>query len=479
MVSREDIELMAHLMRRAGFGATRDELEERVAKGYEKTVEELLHPQDSGHLPEDVIRRYHTEIHESRLPEPSATEWLYRMVTTKCPLEEKIALFWHGIFASGFSKTQQAQALAVQIDMFRRFGLGRFDSLLLEISKDPVMIIWLDNQDSHKGAINENFGRELLELFSMGIGNYSEEDIKECARAFTGWTLGNAEYMIARAMKASIWPYGGISWHFGYREYDHDDGEKTFLGETGRFNGEDIIEIIGRNPATPRFVARHMFDFFVADEAPVPQWPYTPPVDPDAIETLADAYIESDHDIRSMLRVLFNSDFFKEAKFARVKGPAEFVAGVVRLSRGVTEPSLEMNEANKVIGYMGQSLLAPPTVEGWHEGTEWINSGALVERVNFAARQLNNVEKPGVRAIIDRLARQNGGSFSPEQLVDSCLDLMGPITMSEEATRTALIEHVANKGDLSLQGHGQGDASEERVADLLGLIASTKEYHRA
>ena len=420
-----------------------------------------------------------SDIHESRTPEPPAAEWLYRMVTTGSPLEEKIALFWHGIFASSFSKTQQSRALAVQIDMFRRFGLGRFDSLLLEISKDPIMIIWLDNQDNHKGAINENFGRELLELFSMGIGSYSEQDVKECARAFTGWTLGNAEYMEARAMKASIWPYGAVSWHFGYRGYDHDDGEKTFLGETGRFNGEDIIEIIGRNPATARFVARHLYDFFVADEAPVPQWPYTPPLDPDAIETLAAAYVESDHDIRSMLRVLFNSDFFKEAKFARVKCPAEFVAGVVRLSGGVTEPSLEMNEANNVIGYMGQSLLAPPSVEGWHEGTEWINSGALVERVNFAATQFGDVEKPGVRAIIDRLAHQNGGSFSPERLVDGCLDLMGPITMCEEATRTALIEHVAKKADLSLKGHRRGDDSEERVADLLGLIASTKEYHRA
>ena len=479
MASREDIDLMAHLMRRAGFGAARDELEERVAKGYEETVEELLHPRGSRRLPDDVIRRYHVDIHESRTPGPPATEWLYRMVTTGSPLEEKIALFWHGIFASSFSKTQQSRALAVQIDMFRRFGLGRFDSLLLEISKDPIMIIWLDNQDNHKGAINENFGRELLELFSMGIGNYSEQDVKECARAFTGWTLGNAEYMEARAMKASIWPYGAISWHFDYRGYDHDDGEKTFLGETGRFNGEDIIEIIGRNPATARFVARHMYDFFVADEAPVPQWPSTPPLDPDAIETLAGAYVESDHDIRSVLRALLNSDFFKEAKFARVKCPAEFVAGVVRLSGGVTEPSHEMNEANNVIGYMGQSLLAPPSVEGWHEGTEWINSGALVERVNFAAKQFNDVEKPGVRAIIDRLAHQNGGSFSPEQLVDSCLELMGPITMSEEATRTALIEHVVKKGDLSLKGHRRGDDSEGQVADLLGLIASTKEYHRA
>ena len=477
-MANQDIELMAHLMRRAGFGAARDELEERLAKGYEETVEELLHPRDARRLEDDVIRRYHVDIHESRMPQPPATEWLYRMVTTSCPLEEKIALFWHGIFASSFSKTQQSRSLAVQIDIFRQFGLGRFDSLLLEISKDPIMIIWLDNQNNHKGAINENFGRELLELFSMGIGNYTEQDIKECARAFTGWTLGNAEYMEARAMKASIWPYGAIAWHFGYRENDHDDGEKTFLAETGRFNGEDIIEIIGRQPATARFVARHLYDFFVADEAPVPRWPYTPPLDPDAIETLADAYVESDHDVRSMLRVLFNSDFFKEAKFARVKCPAEFVAGAMRLAGSVTEPSLEMNEANDIVGYMGQSLLLPPSVEGWHEGAEWINSGALVERVNFAAGQLKDIQKPGVRAIIDRLASQNGGSLSPEKIVDGCLELMGPITMSEEATRTALIQHISKRDDVSLVGNSKDD-SEERVADLLGLIAATKEYHRA
>ncbi|MDP6716554.1 MAG: DUF1800 domain-containing protein, partial [SAR202 cluster bacterium] len=459
-MGNQDIELMAHLMRRAGFGATRGELEEMVDKGYEETVEELLHPQTARRLGDDVIRRFHVDIHESRIPNPPATEWLYRMVTTSYPLEEKIALFWHGIFATSFSKTQQSRSLAVQIDMFRRFGLGRFDTLLLELSKDPIMILWLDNQDNHKGAINENFGRELLELFSMGIGNYSEQDIKESARAFTGWTLGNAEYMAARAMKASIWPYGAIAWHFGYRDYDHDHDEKTFLGETGRFNGEDIIEIIGRQPATGRFLARHLYDFFVADEAPVPQWPYTPPLDPDAIEMLASVYVESGHDIRSMLRALFNSDFFKEAQFARIKCPAEFVAGVIRLGGGVSEPSLEMNEAANLVGYMGQSLLAPPSVEGWHEGTEWINSGALVERVNFASGHFNDVDKPGVRGIIDRLAKRNGGHFSPQKVVDSCLDLMGPITMCEEATRAALIQHVAKHGDISLRERDRGKASE-------------------
>ena len=151
----------------------------------------------------------------------------------------------------------------------------------------------------------------------------------------------------------------------------------------------------------------------------------------------------------------------------------------MRLGGGVTEPTLEMNEANAVIGYMGQSLLAPPSVEGWHEGMEWINSGALVERVNFAAKQFNDVEKPGVQQIIGRLANENGSAFTPEELVDRCLDLMGPLTKVEKSTRDALVGHVSKKGDVSLRPRAAGRESDGRVAELLGLIAATKEFHRA
>ena len=187
-MASEDIALMAHLMRRAGFGATRSELEERVAKGYEVTVAELLHPSDPGNMPDDVIRRYHVDVAELRLPVPTAANWLYRMITTQCPLEEKIALFWHGLFASNFADIQQMTMLHEQIEMFRRKGLGSFRDLLIELSSDPAMGKMLDNIDNHKGAINENYGRELLELFSMGIGNYTEDDVKGASRAFTGWT---------------------------------------------------------------------------------------------------------------------------------------------------------------------------------------------------------------------------------------------------------------------------------------------------
>ena len=472
-----DLNLMAHLLRRAGFGATRDELDAYLEVGYEAMVERLLHPENPGRMPDDLLRRYHVEIHElDALGGP--TYWLYRMVTSRNPLEEKVALFWHGILATSYTKTGTAASGLNQIEMFRRFGLGRFDDLLIELSRDPAMILELDNLDNHDGAINENYGRELLELFSMGVGNYTEEDVKEASRAFTGWTLGNAEYMGARMRKVSIAPYGRLSSHFAYREYDHDDGEKHFLGERGRFNGEDIVDIVARQPATARFIARHIYHFFVADEAPVPQWGETPPIDPDAVETLAHVYDESGHSIREMLRTTFNSAFFKESMFKRVKGPAELVVGTLRLSGGVPRPTVHMIEAMELADVMGQNLLNPPTVEGWHEGEEWINSGALVDRVNFASELMGDVDRPGVRAIIDRLAVENGGVYEPDRLVDACLDLMGPVALADDTGRTALVEQVAGQGPLSLAQPREANA-DARVANLLAIIASTREYQLA
>ena len=471
-MSNADISLMAHLMRRAGFGATRDELEAALAKGYEATVEELLHPGDPEDLPQDVIRRYHTEQAELRLSDGAAANWMYRMITTKNPLEEKLSLFWHSLFATGYVKLNQANALLNQIEMFRKYGLGNYATLLVELSKDPAMIIWLDNIDNHKEAINENYGRELLELFSMGIGNYSEEDIKECARAFTGWTLGNAEYMSTRASRDSIWPYSRINWHFQYREYDHDDGEKTFLGETGNFNGQDIVDIIAKQEATARFVSTRMFQYFAADE-----------VNEDGekvIDEMIKSYFDSGYEMRSVLRTLFNSEYFKSenARWARVKGPVELVIGAVRLAGSYREPTPGIEQVARQAVYMGQGLLQPPSVEGWHEGIEWVDSGALVERVNFVAHEFANVQNPGVRRIIERLANDNGGSFTPEALVEKCLDLIGPVEVSD-ATRTALLEYAEHLGEISLKDHQEGDDAEKGVAGLLSLAAATKEFQLA
>ena len=392
------------------------------------------------------------------------------MVSSSCPLEEKIALFWHGVFATGENKLNNVGVLTNQVDMFRRHGMGRFDDLLVELSKDPAMMIWLDNHTNHKDSINENYGREILELFSMGVGNYTEDDIKECSRAFTGWTVKNGEYMAMMAQKDSIWPYGRIFWHHEYREYDHDDGPKSFLGESGPFDGDDVVEIICRQEAAARFLSRHLYNFFVADEVPVPQWNETPPRDPDAIEQLAAAYFEHDHDIRSVLRVLFNSDFFKQARFHRVKSPTEVIIGTLRRTGEFQIPDGGNSGIYAVMdegGFMGQKLLDPPSVEGWHTGEEWITSGSLVDRVNFAAQHMSDAANPGVQNMVSRISGADAADSDPQELVNACLDVLGPMDVGDE-TRT-LLNEVASAGM-------EKGVTQELVLDLFKMIVSSREY---
>ena len=467
MSSRDDIALMAHLMRRAGFGASREELETRVARGYETTVEELLNPESQPSVDDDVLFRYFPNYEGGMAPVQSQAHWLYRMVNTQRPLEEKMVLFWHQLFATGNSKIDNPPEMIQQIATFRRHALDTFPSILIELARNPAMIYWLDNNGNHKGAINENWGRELLELFSMGVGNYTEDDIKEASRAFTGWTV---------APKIPRLPLGRFYWNFEYRPEDHDYGEKIFLGQTGNFNGEDIIHIIVRQPATARFLSRHLYNFFVADEIQVPGWNDTPPKDPAAIETLMQAYFDSEYDMRAVLRVLFNSDFFKNARFARVKSPAELVVGTVRMSGGFNGPRVGYQAVAAECGFQGQELLNPPSVESWHTGEEWIDGGALVRRVNFAAKYLSDTSLPGVRAIIDRLKAQR--TLSAKQLVDECLDLLGPIEVNESTYRE-LVAQAREEGGLRWDSEENARVSEQRIGKTLALVSASREFQFA
>ena len=464
-MAEPDIALMAHLMRRAGFGASYEELERRAAQGYEATVEELLNPESQPDLEMDILERRFIEWKEMNALEVNQAYWTYRMINTERPLQEKVALFWHGILCTGNSKCEHGRQIQLQLNLFRDQGMGSFSQLLKGLSRDPAMVFYLDNCMSHKGAINENWGRELLELFAMGVGmddqaNYSEDDVKEAARAFTGWTITNA---IPR------YPYGRYESNFIYNRYDHDDDEKTFLGETGNLNGEDIIDIITKQPSAARFVARHLYNFFVADEAEIPAWQRTPPKDPEAIKMLEDEYFRSGYDIRSMLRLLFNSDFFKNARFEKIKSPTEVVIGTIRLVKDFTSPKLGLHPLANNIRYMGQDLMNPPTVEGWHTGKEWIDSGTLVERINFAADQVGNTKLPGVRDIVNRLGSEN--ISNPEALVDRCLDMVGGYQLASE-TRQQLVEHAQKGGAVN---PGTEEYS-NRVGEILQLIVATQEY---
>jgi len=454
-------------MRRAGFGATPAELDTLAQEQtYEDIVEDLVNPERFEELDEAYIDRYYSG-------EPVALhvgKWLYRMVNTRRPLEEKMALFLHHIFPVAWGKSEHGPSLYTEIAMFRRVGLMDMKTILLELSRDPAMIFWLDNNENHKDEINENYGRELLELFSMGVGNYTEDDIKAASRAFTGWTF---------RQPLSLYPNGHYPAEFEFLEDDHDYDSKTFLGETGDFDGEDIIDIIVKQPATARFVSRHLYNFFVEDELQVPSWKTEPAKNEDAIAQLSKMFLETGGDMRAVLKEMFNSDWFKAAtSFKKVKSPTELIAGVLKQTGEFSNPvpgiqnfaitSLNGSLVEGPLAIMGQRLMNPPTVEGWHTGHEWIDSGTLSERVGFVERQFEDLSKPGVKDMVDRVGSLDD---DPSQLVDRCLDLLGSINVSEQ-TYDSLVAYAKELSSI------ENDDVEGSVGvhNLLQMTASTVDY---
>lgn len=383
------------------------------------------------------------------------------MITTKRPLEEKVALFWHQVFATGNSKIDNCDQMLEQLVMFRKFGMGNYREMLVELSKNPAMLYWLDNNENHRDAVNENWGRELLELFSMGVSNYTEVDVREASRAFTGWTI---------AAKLPRQPFGRFPWAFEYLAEDHDDGEKTFLGHTGDLNGEDIIDIIAKEPATARFICRHLYNFFVADEVQVPAWTIQDARDEDALEMMINAFEESGYEIKAVLRTMFNSDFFKNARYSKIKSPAEVVASTLKMVGSYQTPEPTIPDIGPESTYMGQSLLDPPSVEGWYTGQEWINSGSLLARINFVADRVANTSLPGISAIIGHI--KSDGVNSPEELVEASLEHMGFLEVGDE-TMSQLLDHAKAEGNMNWNDEA---AAGTRVGEMLALVGATTEY---
>ena len=466
MSNKEDLALMAHLMRRAGFGANRDELEQLVAKGYDAVVEDLVNPpaEKHGGQSELLLRYYPGCLLPGGNPVMGQANWLYNMVSTDKPLEEKMALFWHHVFATGNSKLDNCDQMLVQIDMFREKGMGNYRDLIMDLSKNPAMIFWLDNNENHRDAVNENWGRELLELFTMGVSNYTEVDVREASRSFTGWTI---------SPKLPRQPYGRYPWYFSYREEDHDFGEKTFLGQTGNFNGEDIIDIVVNEPATARFICRHLYNFFVADEPQVPSWTIEPARDEEALDMMCNVFEESGYEIREVLRFMLKSEFFKNARYSKIKSPAEVVVGTIKMVGSFQFPDPGLSKICREPGYMGQELLDPPSVEGWHTGSEWINSGSLLARINFVADSVTRTSQPGIQNIIRHMKSDNVNT--PDEVLEACLAHMGYLELSSE-TREQLDEHGNEGGNLDWSDES---ATAIRIGEMMALISATTEYQFA
>ena len=396
-----DYDKAAHLIERAGFGATPDEIERLAAMTPEAAVDDLVNfttidnrgvpafdpspiwdpgmdpfpksraeavriARETGSsmgvamLPEGESRRLQPVVNtffyglRSNAVETQrlATWFAERMLTTRRPLEEKLTLFWHGHFATGNGKVRDTRMMLRQNEMLRANAAGSFRDLLVGILTDPAMLVYLDNGENRKGHPNENFGRELLELFTMGVGNYTEQDIREGSRAFTGWTNDVLQFRFDAAT--------------------HDDGEKTFLGRTGAFDGEDIIDIILDTPVTAEFISAKLYRFFVREE-----------IDDATRMALGATFRDAGYQLRPLLRRLFLSrDFYSPASYATlVKSPVHLVVSTYRKLGLTTLPTIP--DFGTLTGRLGQRLFNPPNVAGWAGGRTWITPASLLDRGNL------------------------------------------------------------------------------------------------
>lgn len=375
-----DREKAAHLLRRAAFGGSPSQIDRYVDMGLEAAVDSLVDYHRIGYdvappkldpmvlesqrtaeqrlLSDEERRDYQQkrQMAERRSLEEVRLYWIERIANSPRPFEEKMTLFWHGHFTSGAREVRRALFMHEQNEFLRKNAVGNFRDLVLGISKDRAMLLYLDAARSSKKQPNENYARELMELFTLGVGNYTEADIKAAARAFTGWGFDDDG--------------------FDFRPRQHDDSEKTFMGKRGKFNGEDIIDMILANPACSRWVAKCLLEYFVRPEPEKP-----------LVEAFAGVLRRNKFELRPSLKALFKSEAFYHASShgALIKSPVELVVGT---AMQLELPLGDLLGAERSMAGMGQELMQPPNVKGWDGGEKWINTATLFSRYNYIGKLL-------------------------------------------------------------------------------------------
>ena len=344
-----DLTAAAHLARRAGFGERRSTLERWVAGGIDVALDELFGDDEGSEA--EAARRAATTLSATGNVEGTRASWLLRMITTRAAGREKLALFLHDHFATSVEKVGSAKAMWQQIELLREKGVGPFADLVLAVARDPAMLVWLDANQNRVGRPNENFARELFELFTLGVGHYGEADVQEAARAFSGW----------HEREGRFW----------FNSRAHDRGVKRVLGKQGELGGEDVVALSVEHDRCPEFLAEKLARQYVADD-PSSDW----------VERIAGWLRETELSLASTLRRMFRDESFyaDELRCARILGPVEWAVGIVREVGGRVRPKAMA----RFLGDMGQSLLAPPSVEGWPRGGSWVSSTTLLARDRFA-----------------------------------------------------------------------------------------------
>lgn len=466
MQLRTEKEKVAHLLRRFGLGASESELDYYGKDGLKGAIDKLLNFEQTDEGWEIPFSKFANDkglVNIRVLP----IIWATRLSVTRRPLQEKLTLFWHDHFATATSKVDVAPAMYLQNETLRAHCKGRFEDMLLAISRDPAMIYWLDNQENVKGKPNENFAREVMELFTLGIGHYTEKDVQEGARAFTGWG-----FLGQRARDSK--PRGKTE--FLFRPALHDDGAKSFLGNKGNFNGDDVLGILCGNPQTALHITKKMWEFFA----------YKDP-DRGLIEKLAKRFRDSGLTVSVLVRSIMESDEFYSDKCVRklYKTPVDFVMATIRqlgLGSSVVERLKEAPEGNalRAVGgmglaersmkAMGMELFNPPDVSGWDGDAAWITTATMVERIKWASALFGEGETPrnvnpnkgkgpgplpSLRLPIAQMVEHDGTARGLARSMISVLDATLPESKVKQIEQAA----VNAAGGNSVSGGGQAIGS--------------------
>jgi len=457
-----------HLLWRAGFGGTPMQIQTLVNWGPEKSVDYLLDaekvtyddassklfdkdimrpPSEEERLAyqkarksqnEDEVAKFRLERQRRERDDRAQIQemqkwWLKRMIETPKPLEEKMTLFWHGHFATNYRTIENSYHMLLQNDMFRRNAMGNFGELLFALIRDPAMLAYLDNNDSRKGKANENLAREIMELFALGIGNYGEKDIKEGARALTGFTFKDDA--------------------FEFVQGNHDGGEKQILNRSGNFDGDDFVRIILEQRACAAFITRKLYSFFVSDVPPDERGGASelPTEQRTVLKELASTFLGAKYDLKPVLRRMFLSRHFYSPRFMaeQIKSPVQLVVGAVR---SLNVPVRDLSILNDALDLMGQNIFLPPSVKGWEGGRSWINTSTLFVRQNIMAFLIAGKKPQGYDATADTQ------KYDPKTLLAQ---------LKPEGTAPGISTEASDIADYLLRltlGHAPESAKAELVA---------------
>jgi len=474
-----------HLLRRAGFGASEADAETFRDMSLANLLSHLV---DYEGWPDDVDARIgrpdHVQVTSRDLFAPdididdARQRWMFRMIHTRRPLQEKMAMFWHNHFATAYSKLtadsgnlQAAKMLAYkpgalrgpqgQIELFRQLALGNYRDLLLQVAMDPAMVVWLDGQFNTKGKPQENFGREVMELFTVGVGHYTEPDVYAAARVFTGWNLRESVGYSDRDMNAYK--------EFIYNADEHETSAKTFSfpissdgnrtipsrsASAGIQDGYDLITALAVHPETARRLARKFWNFFISEV-------YQP--DPGFVEAAANVYLQNRTEIKPVIRYVLTSPWFHlpEMQYARYAWPAEYVA---RAIKEVGWQNFSLDKVRAPLAAMGMLLFEPPNVGGWPLGAGWFSTGTMLARTNFAATLAAN-QKDNLAVELE----SNGGA--PQDLLTAMLRRVTPAPF-DPAPQQALMSYLVAGGAWT----GSESQLNTRAAGLARLLVGSSEY---